>query len=114
MEKRHYWTAQLAKGGVDVGVMTFFDGPLVDGEILDRSPRWQCLVRTETTARAILMGDNVPIEVEGIFLRRIRPTTKANYEYLVSHADYSTAHAPDNPDASPTEAIDFMKMKTPF
>lgn len=114
MEKRHYWTAQLAKGAVDVGVMTFFDGPLVDGEILDRSPRWQALVRTEKTGRAITQGDHVPVEVEGVFLRRIRPTTKANYEYLVSHADYSTAHAPHKPDASPTEAIDFMKMKTPF
>lgn len=110
MNQRHYWTAQLVKSGVDIGVMTFFDGPLVDGEILDRSPRWQALVRTETTGRAILMGDHVPIEVEGMFLRRIKPTTKANYEFLVSHASYSTAHAPDNADASPTEAVDFMKL----
>ncbi len=114
MERRHYWTAKLKTGAVDIGVMTFFDGPLVDGEILDRSPRWQALVRTEKTGRAIIQGDHVPVEVEGIFLRNIKPTTRANYEYLVSHADYSTAHAPDNPDASPTEAVDFMKMKTPF
>jgi len=113
MDRRHYWTAQLAKAAVDIGVMTFFDGPLVDGEILDRSPRWQALVRTEQTGRAILMGDHVPIEVDGIFLRRIRPTTKSNYEYLVSHAAYSTAHAPHNPDAAPTTAVDFMTLK-PF
>lgn len=113
MSQRWYWTAQLVKAGVDVGVMTFFDGPMVDGEILDRAPRWQALVRNETTARLILMGDNVPIEVDGILLRRIRPTTKTNYEYLIEHAAYSAAHAPMNPDAAPQEAVDFMKL-TPF
>lgn len=114
MSQRHYWTAQLVKSGVDIPVMTFFDGPLIDGEILDRSPRWQAIVRLETTGRAILQGDHVPIEVEGIFLRRIRPTTQANHEYLSAHAAYSTAHAPSNPDAAPKEAVDFMKMKVPF
>ena len=113
VNKPHYWTAKLSKGAVDIGVMTFFDGPMVDGEILDRSPRWQALVRTEKTARVILMGEQVPIEVEGVFLRNIKPTTRANYEYLVAHADYSTNHAPHNVDASPTEAVDFMKIK-PF
>ena len=113
VNKAHYWTAKLAKGGVDIGVMTFFDGPMVDGEILDRSPRWQALVRTETTGRIILMGEQVPIEVEGVFLRNIKPTTKANYDYLVSHAAFSTNHAPHNADAKPTEAVDFMKIR-PF
>lgn len=108
-----FFTAQLAKGAVDIGVVTFFSGPMIDGEILDRSPRWQALVRTETTGRAILMGDHVPVEVDGVFLRRIRPTTKANYEYLISHAVFSTAHAPMNADAAPNEAVDFMKL-TPF
>lgn len=113
MISRHYWTAQLIKGGPDVGVMTFFDGPLVDSEILDRAPRWQALVRNETSGRAITQGDHVPVEIEGVYLRRIKPTTKANYEYLVSHAAYSTAHAPTNPDAAPKDAVDFMKI-TPF
>lgn len=113
MNKAHYWTAKLVKDGPDIGVMTFFDGPLVDGEILDRSCRWQAKVRTETTGRVILMGDQVPIEVEGVFLRNIKPTSRTNYEYLVSHADYSTNHAPHNVDATPTEAVDFMKIK-PF
>ncbi len=111
--KRFYWTAQLVKGGVDVGVATFFDGPYIEGEVLDRSPRWQALVRDETTARAILEGDHMPIEIEGMGLRRIRPTTRANYEFLVAHAAYSTAHAPHNPDASPRVAVDFNTYK-PF
>lgn len=113
MNKAHYWTAKLVKDGPDIGVMTFFDGPLVDGEILDRSPRWQAKIRTETTGRVILMGDQIPIEVEGAFLRNIKPTTQRNWEYLVAHAVYSTNHAPHNADATPTEAVDFMKIK-PF
>lgn len=113
MTERHYWQAKLIKNGVDIGVLTFFDGPLIDGVILDRSPRWQALVSGEASGRAILQGDHVPVEVDGAFLRNIRPTTKANYEYLVEHSAYSVAHAPENPDASPKEAVDFMKF-TPF
>lgn len=113
MNERHYWSVRLVKDGPDVGVMTFFDGPLVDGVILDRSPRWQALVGGEVSGRAITQGDHLPVEVDGAFLRNIKPTTKANYEYLVEHAAYSTAHAPTNPDAAPKEAVDFMKL-TPF
>ena len=104
----------MAKGGPFVGVAVWHGAPIVDGEELDRSPRLQALVRTETTSRAVLiMGTESPVEIDGIFLRNIQRTSKANYLYLVTHAEYSTAHAPNNPDASPTEAVDFMKIK-PF
>lgn len=109
-----FFTAQMVKDGPDIGVATFFAGPLIDGEFLDRSPRYQALIRNETSGRPIHQGDYTPVEVEGIFLRRIRPTTRSNYTYLISHSSYSTAHAPHNPDAAPTEAVDFMKLKTPF
>ena len=112
-DRIYYWTARYVKGGPLIGVKTFFGPPYVDGEFLDRSHRWQALLRTETTARVILMGDQVPVEVDGAFIRNIEPTTKANYEYLCEHAAYSTAHAPANADASPTEAIDFNKF-VPF
>lgn len=92
-------------------VMTWFGQPVVDGEVLDRSPRWQALVRGETTARAILMGDQVPIEVDGIFLRNIEAIEEAEYQYLKAHAEYSVAHAPHNPDATPHETIDWNKRK---
>lgn len=113
MSERFYWQGRMVSKGPLIGVATWFGPPLVEGEELDRSPRWQALVRTETTARAILLGDSVPIEVEGIFLRNVERTTKSNYDYLISHAAFSTSHAPHNPDASPTEAIDFNKL-TPF
>jgi hypothetical protein len=106
----HFFTAQMVKDGPDIGVATFFAGPLIDGEFLDRSPRFQALIRNETSGRIIHQGEYTPVEVEGIFLRQIRETTRSNYLYLVTHSAFSTAHAPDNPDASPTEAVDFMKI----
>ena len=113
MERIHYWTARYIRGGPLIGVKTFWGQPYVDGEFVDRSPRWQCLLGNEATARAILLGDNVPVEIDGAFIRNVTPTTEANYSYLCAHAAYSTAHAPANADASPTEAIDFSKF-VPF
>ncbi len=113
MERVHYWTAKFVKNGPLIGVMTFWGPPYIDGELIDRSPRWQALVHTETTARVILMGEPCPIEIDGIGIRNISPTTKANHSYLTKHADYSVAYAPDNPDAAPKEAVDFNKY-TPF
>lgn len=109
MERVHYWTARYKKDAPLIGVKTFWGPPLVDGEFVDRSPRWQALLRNETTARAIYMGEPCPIEIEGVGIRNIEPTTRQNYEFLVAHSAFSTAHAPDNPDATPTEAVDFDK-----
>lgn len=103
-----YWRCRFVKGGVFVGVKTWFGPPLVDGEELDRSPRWQCLVRNETTARAVLFGDETPIEIEGkdMTLRNLERITEKEYRYLVDHAEYATKHAPHLPDAAPRQAID--------
>lgn len=112
----YFWQAKLITGGVYVGVRTFFAGPLVDGEYLDRSPRWQAQVRLETSGRAILTGDHCPIEVEGknMMLRNVEPITEEQYRYLISHAGWATQFAPHSPDASPTTKIDWMKSKIPF
>lgn len=111
----HFWQAKLITGGPYIGVRTFFAGPLVDGEYLDRSPRWQAQVRLETSGRAILMGDHCPIEVEGKnMLRNVEPITEKEYRFLIEHADYATRHAPHMPDASPTTKIDWMKSKIRF
>jgi len=114
VSERFYWRAKLVKGGVYVGVMTWFGPPIVDGETFDRHYRWLALIRNEKDPRAILMGDNCPIEVEGIQLRSVEPTTKADYEFMVAHSAYATVHRPDLPDASPSQAIDHFKSKVPF
>lgn len=110
-----YWRARLAKGASYVPVKTFFDGPLIDGEILDRSPRWQAVVRGETTGRAILFGDECPIEIEGqMMLRNLERINEAEYNYLLAHATWATQHASHLPDAQPKTAINWNKTRPVF
>lgn len=108
MSERFYWRARLVQGGPWIGVMTWFGPPLIDGEELERSPRWQALVRTEKSGRAVLFGDNCPIEVDGkdMTLRNLERIDEAEYQYLVKHAEWATQHAPHMPDAAPRTKID--------
>lgn len=106
MTGRHYWQARMVTAGPFVGVMTFFDGPMVDGEILDRAPRWQALVGTETTARRILMGNELPIEVDGVGLRNVEGISEADYRYLIAHAGWAQTNNVPHPAATPRKSID--------
>jgi len=110
----HFWKAKLIRGGPFVGVKTFHGPPLVDGEFLDRSHRWQAIVRLETSARMILMGDETPIEVEGKHLRGIERIDEAAYRHLIEHADWATKYRPDLPDANPETPVDWAKTTLPF
>lgn len=114
MTVRHYYRARLIKDGPFVGVVTFFGPPLIDGEEVDRSPRWQARIHTEKTARAILMGDELPIEVDGVGLRNIEKIDEDEYRYLVAHAGWAEQHAPDHPTVSPKKAIDFHTLPPRF
>ncbi len=111
---RYYWRAKLTKDGPFIPLVTWFGPPLVDGEEQDRGPRWQALVRLETTGRAILMGDEVPIDVDGVSLRNVESITEVAYRYMVDHARYATDHAPHLPDASPRQAIKWNRTKPVF
>lgn len=105
-EGAHFYEARLVRDGPMVGVMTFFAPPYIDGELLDRHPRWQCLVGSDATGRAVLMGDDLPIEVEGIGLRNISKIDRGAYLHLVDHAAWAVAHARHMPDAAPRKKVD--------
>ncbi len=110
----HLYRARLVKDGPFVAVRTFFDGPLVDGEILDRSPRWQAVVGPERTGRVIWAGEAVPIEVDGVFLREVEGVPAHEYEYLVAHHDWAAANEAQHPRARPRESIDLRRMPSLF
>lgn len=110
----HFWKARLVAGGPFVGVKTFHGPPLVDGEYLDRSYRWQAIVGLETVARPILMGDECPTEIEGKFLRGIERIDQAAYRHLIEHAAWATKYRPDLPDANPEKPVDWQKATIPF
>lgn len=111
---RHYYRARLVKNGPDIGVATWFGAPWIDGEEVDRSPRWQALIGHETTARAILMGNELPIEVDGVGLRNIERIKERDYGFLVATSGWATEHAPDRPEANPRKAVDFHQLKPRF
>jgi hypothetical protein len=109
-----FFRARLVRNGPAVPVKVFHAGPWVDGVELDRSPRWQALIGTETTARAILMGDDVPIEVDGVTLRNLERIPEHEYRFLVADAEHARDHRPEHPKASPRRAVDFGTIRPPF
>lgn len=110
MTARHYYRARLVGGGPYVGVMVWHGLPLVDGDELDRSPRWQALISTATTARAVLMGEHLPVEIDGATLRNLEPIPEHTYRFMVADAEHASDWRPDDPKASPKKAVDFNKL----
>jgi hypothetical protein len=96
----------MVKNGPWIPVVTWFGPPLIDGEEQDRSHRWQALVRTETTSRLILMGDQCPVEVDDVFLRNIESVSERDYRFLLDHTEWAASNAPSHPEAKPTKAVD--------
>ncbi len=116
MTTTRFFRARLAKAGPFIGVRMFFGPPIIDGEELDRSPRWQVTVGAETTSRAILMlgADEIPVEIEDVLLRGVEPVTEAEWQYLVAHQAWAAEHAPNHPKAEPRRAVDFNTIPLPF
>jgi len=116
MTAPRFFRARMAKAGPFIGVRMFFGPPVIDGEELDRSPRWQVTIGAETTSRAVLMlaADEIPVEVEDVLLRSVEAVTEAEWQYLVAHQAWATEHAPNHPKAEPRRAVDFNTIPLPF
>ena len=111
---QRYYRARLVGAGPFVPVKVWHGLPFIDGEEVDRSPRWQALVGLETTGRAILMGDDVPVEVEGCTLRNLEPIAEHDYRFMVDHQRWAQVADPAHPKANPKRAINFNTVKLPF
>lgn len=116
---RHYFRARLVGAGPFVPVAVWFGAPYIDGEELDRAPRFQCLIGTDKTARAITqLGEgNAPVEVDGgdgVTLRNLEPIAEHTYRFMVADAAHAADWRPDDPKASPKKAIDFHTLKPRF
>lgn len=111
MNQVRYWQARMVKDGPFVGVKTWHGAPLIDGEELDRSPRWQALVGTEATGRMILTGDYMPVEVDGVHLRNLSRIEEHEYDFLVAETGWTEVHAPHRPQANPHKPVDFNTLK---
>ena len=102
-----HYRVKLAKGSVWSPVCLWF-GPPADpltGEELDRSPRWQALVRGKPWERDVL---ELWTWCAG------QPIGANEYQYLLAIHRHASAHEPDMPEAAPREAINHMKTRTIF
>lgn len=103
--EKWYWKARLLKDAPFVPIVSWYGPPIIDGEEVDRSYRFQILLRLETTSRRILFGDMTPIEAEDISLRNLERIEKEEYDFMRAHADWAVKHAPHMPDAAPRSKI---------
>lgn len=110
----HFYQARLVRDGPFIAVKTWFGPPLVNGEEIDRSWRYQVLVGTDRDARAILQGDAMPIEVDGITLRSVEKITEREYRFLLKHGEWCDATSANHPRTTPREAVDFMTLALRF
>lgn len=109
-----FWRAKLVEKGPYVGVMTWHGPPYINGEEIDRSPRYQALISNETSGRIVLFGDMTPVDVHKVMLRNLERIQLEDYLHLVDHAKWAVAHAPHLPDASPRTPINWNSGRTRF
>ena len=116
MTAARFFRCRLVKDGPFVPVKIFFGPPLVDGEELDRSPRWQAVVNAEPTGRAATMLgiDDAPVEIDGNTLRRVEPIDEPTYRFMVADAEHARQWRPSHPKASPKKAVDFNTLPPRF
>ncbi|HTE38032.1 MAG TPA: hypothetical protein VK634_17100 [Reyranella sp.] len=111
-----YYQIRLVKKGVFVPVFIWFGAPIVDGEALDRSPRW-CVEIDGRTDRLEYDADGepwcrVPLDPLRVWPHCARwQISEAEYEHLRARKTWAVEHAPTHPSAVPRETIDLTTMK---
>jgi hypothetical protein len=110
----HFYRARLVKDGPFVGVKTWFGAPVVNGETLDRSPRWQALIHTDADPVAILTDGPLPIEVDGVTLRSVEAIAEHEYRFLLAHGEWCDATTANHPRTTPRQAVDFNTLPLRF
>jgi len=107
-----FYRIRLVRGGPWVGARITYGPPLdpIDGEELDRSPRWNAFIDGE------LIGEPGPCPHKaGAF--RIWPAhsiSQAEHDYLVATARWARDHAQAEPAANPRQTIDPLTAPVPF
>ena len=103
----------LVRGGPHVPVEIYFGLPRIDGEEIDRSPRWCCVIDGKTTRLRDGVTELLDIEKAWPWCAR-RPIPKSEYEYLVARGNHAREWLPHSPAANPRKPMDWNKAKTIF
>ena len=76
----------------------------------DRSPRWQATIG-EVPLPARIGGRECTL---GSLWSFLHPIDKTEHDYLIRTGKWATTHAPEMPEANPTDRIDLGSMKPLF
>ena len=108
-----FYRAALVKGGPLVAIRIWFGAPVVDGEEQDRAPRW--CVEADGHTDELVEGTRQLLDVYRFWPWCGRsPLTKARYDHMLAYARWCRAHAPDRPEANPTQAVKWNDTKPRF
>jgi len=113
-----FYSCRLMRGGIRVAVRIWFGQPIVDGETIDRSPRWCCEVdgrtdRNDYDADGNLLG-RVPLDpiLDEVWVHcNGTPITEREYHFLNRRREWAVKHEPDHPAANPRVKVDVRALK---
>jgi len=105
-----YYRMRLVRHGPRVAVHIWFGQPVMDGETLDRSPRWCVAIDGRTTDDA---GELFHVEQAWPYCAK-EPIPAGVYHYMVAHAGWARLHDAEHPKARPRRPIDFHKLPLRF
>jgi hypothetical protein len=113
-----FYSCRLMRGGIRVGVRIWFGQPIIEGETIDRSPRWCCEVdgrtdRKDYDADGNLLG-RVPLDpvLDEVWVHCCgTPITEREFHFLAKRRTWAVEHAPTHPAANPRSKPDLRAMK---
>jgi len=113
------YAMRLAKGGILVAVRIWHGLPIVDGEELDRSPRWCVEIdgKTDRLEKDEATGYRcrVPLDIGRAWpFCSGRPIAESEYQFLKARAAWAKDHAPAHPAAKPREAVNVRALPPLF
>ncbi len=110
-----YYKTRLARGSVYVPVSIHFGRPIIDHEEQDRAEIWVVTINGETDRYETGPEGyrcRVPLDVYSVWPFCARwPISEADYRFMIDKATWAKSHAPDRPEASPRNAVDWNARK---
>lgn len=109
-----FYRTTLVRGGPFVAVRIWWGPPVVDGDELDRSPRWNVEVDGRTD-RLDKDGGRELLDIERFWPWCGRhPIPEEEYRHMLQVARHARAHDPALPQAAPDQPVEWNSTKLRF
>lgn len=105
-----FYRVRLVRGALFVRVLVWHGRPIVDGQTVDRAPRWCVAVDGRTDKLDDEAGCHVPLDVNDVW-PWCEPISRREYCFLKRRERWANKHAPDHPAANPRRRIEVGKLK---